>query len=133
MTEELAPNTENARIPKVFLINYSGHDFSPAKKWGEIEIITSGFVDPKLEDRTVFNILEPIHKNSHSEDWLVVGAGLALVNVMACILWMRKHGKLKMLLWNRKEGEESDYHEKIITDQYLDFMFEMFAKLESAA
>lgn len=115
------------KLSRVWIVNFAGHDFSPAKKWGEIAAVTTGYVDPALEDRVIYNIAKQIQESS-AEDWLCVGSGLAIVNVIVSLLWLKKHKQIKMLLWNRKQGSESDYIEKIVTENHLEFLFETMDK-----
>lgn len=103
---------------KVYIVNFAGHNYQQAEEYGEIVPVTIGYVSLGSMDRILFDIITGI-KDSSPEDWLLP-SGLIPVNLMAGAIWMRMHGKLKMLLWDRKPPV--GYREMKFDADHVDFL-----------
>lgn len=84
----------------VWIVNFSGHDYSDAERFGEIEFITQGYVPRDRLDRMLGTVAERI-ANSGPNDWLLP-SGLIPLNVLAGACWLKKHDTLRLLLWDDK-------------------------------
>lgn len=102
-------------MPKVYVVNFAGHDYRPAKKWGDLQNVTTGYVSSRF-DRLMYLIVEGL-KDSTPDDWLIP-SGMLVANMIAAYVWARKHGELKMLIWNQKEG----YVECRVGPDHLDYL-----------
>lgn len=85
------------RPPFVFITNKSGHDFSPATKFGELRFLTVGSVD-KYNINTLYGEIIDGLEGSTDRDFLMVSS-LTVLNVVAAAILARKYGKLNLLLY----------------------------------
>ena len=74
------------------------HDYSDAKRYGELKLLTQGSIDSvnleDIEDRFREKMAE-----SHSEDWVLV-SGAPLLNIIAAAVMLEKHGRVQLLQWD---------------------------------
>ena len=92
------------REPQVWIVNESGHDYSRAKSFGELGKLTLGDVNPLQLDRLNWHLARGVVKFTDSEDYLLI-SGTPVLNAMAVHLWLRHHGKCKILQWNAKNRD----------------------------
>lgn len=96
----------------VWIVNYAGHDYSPAKSFGELEFITRGYVSRGSVDRFNSIVAESIAQ-THPDDWLLP-SGLMPLNVLAGTFWFVKHGELRLLIHDQKED---DYRPLVLSEE----------------
>lgn len=106
-------------MSKVWVVNFAGHDYRKAEKYGEVVSVTSGYVSMGSLDRVLFDVIDKL-KNSSADDWLLP-SGLIAVNLVAAAVWLRMHGGLRMLLWDRKYDT---YRQMIATGEHIDYLIE---------
>lgn len=104
-------------MAKVYIVNFAGHDYRSAEKWGELKILTTGYVTNRF-DRLTWQLVDGL-KESTEEDWLIP-SGMLSANMIAAAIWLRKHGELKMLVWDAKKG----YIECRLGPEHLDYLIE---------
>jgi len=102
-------------MSKVWVVNYAGHDYSDAERFGELAFITKGYVSRGHLDRLLYEVAEGVAKSKPS-DWLLP-SGLITLNVLAAACWLHKHQHLRLLLWDNKR---SQYREMKIREGQLD-------------
>ena len=85
-------------MAKVFIVNKSAHDFSEAKQYGDIIFMTEGSMNRYACNDMHRKFSEKL-KSSKSNDYLVLCA-LNIMNSIACSVFVHKHGKLNLLLFN---------------------------------
>ena len=85
---------------KVFVVNKSSHNFSPALKFGELIYLSEGPMNRYSTNNMVREFKE-IMENS-SEDDYIVPCSLNVMNSIACAIFAHLHGRLNLLLF--KEG-----------------------------
>lgn len=88
-------------MSKVFIANYSAHDYSSAEQYGEIHYITKGYVSFYSLDRVRVGITQNILKTS-PDDYLLL-SGTSLICTMAGMIWILIHGKINILTWDSKK------------------------------
>ncbi len=85
----------------VYVVNRSCHNFNKATAYGDIKFMTVGSIDKfnltKMH-RTFFKYL----KDSDKQDYIVI-SGLTNMSVIACGIFVNKHHRLNLLLWNQKK------------------------------
>ena len=108
---------------RVFVTNYTEHDYKPAEQYGELVFITKGYVSFKNLDRLKSTIYEGL-KDSTEEDWLCI-SGHGVLSALACVIWFAKHGKINMLIYDTKTKQ--DYKELFVTKERLQTMFEVLS------
>jgi len=97
---------------RVFVTNYAGHDYSALNKYGKQMFITKGFISFQGLDRVKFQVAQGMLEST-SEDWLAL-SGTNILNVIAAVLWFNKHGKVKVLNYDK---ESRQYRELILTGE----------------
>ena len=88
-------------MPKVFIPNRGGHDYSDAARFGEIIFITEGLLDP-TKTGLMYRQLVHALKDSRSDDFLLL-SGLPILNTMAGAIMGRMHGVLNLLVFHYGE------------------------------
>ena len=86
---------------KVFIVNKSAHDFSPANKYGDIIFLSEGPMNRYATNHMV-RLFSDVMKNSNKEDH-IVPCSLNVMNSICCAIFAHKHGRLNLLLF--KNGE----------------------------
>ena len=87
-------------MPKVFIVNKSSHDFSPATQYGELVFLSEGPMN-RYATNNMHREFSSAMKDSSEHDH-IVPCSLNVMNSIACALFARKHGRLNLLLF--KEG-----------------------------
>jgi len=82
---------------KVFVINKSGHDFSPAKRFGDLVYLSEG-VFPKYNISHMYRIFTTGLMHSHPKDF-ILQTSLPIMNIVACVIFALKHRRLNLLLF----------------------------------
>ena len=85
-------------MPKVFIPNKGSHDYSEAKKFGELSFVTSGMMNPYNVGKLV-RCWERALRYSDKDDYIVV-TSLPVICMIGAALFARKHGKLNLLLFS---------------------------------
>ena len=114
-------------MSKVWVVNFAGHDYRKAEKYGEVVSITAGYVSMGSLDRVLFDVIDKLKKSS-AEDWLLP-SGLIAVNLVAVAVWLRMHGELRMLLWDRKYDT---YRQMKATGEHIDYLIESLSNDQHA-
>jgi len=86
---------------KVYVVNKSSHDFSPAEKYGKLIFCTEGRMNRFAVNDMVRSFKEAF-KGSKKDDYILL-CSLSVMNSIACSVFARKHGTLNLLLY--KDGE----------------------------
>ena len=102
----------------VWIVNYAGHEYLPAVRYGKFKNITKGYVSFQSLDRVKFQIAEAII-DSKADDYLLL-SGTTTICVIAAIVWYQMHKKIKILNWDKKaNNNQGDYKEMTITSENL--------------
>lgn len=92
-------------MPRLLATNFSnvGYDELEKEYGTTVEVLTTGFIDianpagiKRIHDKVM-----PIIKSASPEDFLVI-SGAAGISIIISHLWIRYHGVLKMLTFNRR-------------------------------
>lgn len=89
------------RKANVYIINRSGHDFSPAQHFGNLIFLTDGLLD-SYDSNKHFREIWDILKDAQPFDYLLI-TGLASCNAIAGWIMGRLNFPLKLLIW--KDGK----------------------------
>lgn len=88
-------------MPKVFIINDSGHDYTEAKKFGELVFLTTGTVASYDANKNYRQIVDKL-KQAKQEDFILI-TSLASLN---CIVgWIIGHLNLPLNMLLFKDGK----------------------------
>ena len=88
-------------MAKVYVVNKSSHDFSEAKKFGQLVFCTEGRMN-RFGTNDMLRKVKDAMRDSEKEDYILL-CSLNVLNSVACSIFARKHGTLNLLLY--KEGE----------------------------
>lgn len=87
-------------MAKVFVVNKSSHDFSRAKRFGELIYCTEGRFNRFATNDMIRKFNEAM-ENSSKDDYILL-CSLNVMNAIACAVFASKHGTLNLLLY--KDG-----------------------------
>lgn len=104
-------------MPTVWVVNFAGHNYQEAERWGEIKYITIGYISQGSLDRLIYSVVTKL-KDSKPDDF-ILPSGLLVLNVLAGILFWHRHKRLNLLVWDRKN---STYRELKTTPDHLSFL-----------
>jgi hypothetical protein len=93
-------------VPSVFIVNDSGHDFSAARKYGELITLSRGKVN-RYHITKMLRTFADLN-NSAPGDFLLP-SGPMIMNCIACAMFAAKHGRLNLLLFRMAENGEQYY------------------------
>lgn len=91
----------------VYITNKSAHDFSKAKRFGQLRYVTKGRIDRYNINDMHRQALDTL-KNSAPEDY-IVPCSLSTLNTIVCCTFVHLHGRLNLLLF-----KNNDYLERNI-------------------
>jgi hypothetical protein len=106
-------------MPRVFVTNFAGHDYSKAEKFGELNWVTRGYISFHSLDRVKYRICEEVQKST-SEDWLLL-SGIPVICVVAALYWYHLHKKVKLLVHDKKS--DGEYRELVVTEKNFHDLF----------
>jgi len=89
-------------MPKVYIVNKSFHDFTEAKKYGELIFLSEGSMD-RYEINNMARQFKEAFKDSLSTDFIVL-CSLNSMNAIACSIFAVMHGTLNLLLFKQGKG-----------------------------
>jgi hypothetical protein len=85
---------------KVYVVNKSGHDFTPAIEYGELVYLSEGSMN-RYKVASMYRTFVDVMQDSHPDDYILL-TGLSSMSAIACSIFAYKHGKLNLLLF--KDG-----------------------------
>lgn len=88
-------------MPKVYVPNNSGHDFSKAEDFGELVFITKGTIE-RFKINNMYRAVVDALEDSTPEDYIMV-TGLTQINVVLTSVFSWKHSRLNLLIYDSKE------------------------------
>lgn len=94
-------------MPKVFIVSGSAHDFSPAKKFGRLVVLSEGPIN-RYSVNNIHRQFYSILQHSKEDDYILV-CGLSIMNAIASSIMAALHGRINFLLFR-----QGDYLERNI-------------------
>lgn len=82
---------------KVYVVNLSAHDFSPAEEFGELVFLSEGPMN-RYSVNNMYRLFESLMKDSSPDDY-IVPCSLNVMNSIACAIFAHRHGRLNLLLY----------------------------------
>lgn len=95
-------------MPQVYIVTTSNHDFTDAKRFGEITFIKDGCL-PRYQVQQMVRVFQPIIDHSSPSDY-IMSTGLTVAQNILCSMFSLKHKKLNLLIHNGKNR----YVERVI-------------------
>lgn len=84
--------------PTVYATSKGSHDYTSAKFFGDLVFMTDEKLD-KFNTSHMTRCLKPFVNQSHPEDYLLL-SGLPTLNAVATAMFVAKHGRLNLLLFD---------------------------------
>lgn len=84
-------------MPKVFVVNKGGHDFSAAKKWGDVVFLTEGTFSACAVS-SMYRNFSMAFRESSPDDYILL-AGPSVMCSVACACFAYLHGCLNLLIY----------------------------------
>lgn len=84
-------------MPKVYIVNKGGHDYSAAERFGELQYITEGTL-AKYDVGQMFRECNKALSDSDPDDYIMLTSLTTLCSV-ACAIFAYKHGRLNLLIF----------------------------------
>jgi len=100
-------------VPNVYVPNKSIHDFSAAEEFGNLVFLSEGNVK-KYATNLIYRQFNKILRKSEPDDYLLV-TGLTTLNLVACHILTKLHGRVNLLLFKPGKGGKKEYLERIIS------------------
>lgn len=92
---------------KVYIVNKSTHDFSSAKKYGQLIFMTEGRMN-RFATNDMARKFSDAMRNSEKGDY-IVPCSLNVMNILAGAIFAQKHGTLNLLLFKNGEYIERNH------------------------
>lgn len=99
-------------MPRVYIVNNGGHDYSDAIRYGELVFCTEGTVNKFNTSQMVRQFTEAF-RDSEPEDYIVL-TSLSIMCSIACSIFARKHGRLNLLIFKFDESGKGGYVERTV-------------------
>jgi hypothetical protein len=99
----------------VYVLNKSAHDYSDAKRFGELVFCTEGSLD-KLDLQQMFREMNSALEDSLPEDYILLTSLTSLCSV-ACSIFALKHGRLNLLIHTRDGYVDRSLHFSGLVEQ----------------
>lgn len=95
---------------KIFIPNHGFHDFAGAEKFGELHVLTKGKQN-LLSIGRMAREFESVIQDSSPEDAIMI-CGPAVMSVILCALFARKHDRLNLILYHQARTGNFIYRER---------------------
>lgn len=83
----------------VYVTNLGGHDYSDAKRFGNLVFLTSQGFNPKDLDRVSFLLAEKLENFDPDQDYFLP-VGQDLIILTAFYILAQRHSKFNVLFWD---------------------------------
>ena len=88
-------------MPTVYIVNKSGHDFTPASDFGELRFMSEGTMH-RFAVSEMYRVFAKELKDSKKEDYLLL-TSLTTMSVIAAACFTYIHGRLNLLMYDTKK------------------------------
>ncbi len=107
-------------MSKVWIVNYAGHDYRDAERFGELTNLTEGTINPLRVDRLMVSMAYGIGKLADESDFLLI-SGTPTLNALAAMLWLRRFNSINLLQWN---AQTKRYEQSYIAGDHMDILLD---------
>lgn len=99
-------------MPNVYIPNKGCHDFSIAKKFGNLITLTQGKVNTSAMGK-MYRLFESAIATSNPDDFIII-AGPATLSSLLCAMFAVKHGQVNMLIYQLGSDKKGHYRKRTI-------------------
>lgn len=89
-------------LKTIWVTNKSGHDFSPAEKFGRIEYLTEGILPSKFSINMLYRMFTEKMANAKQDDYILMSGPSSALSVAVAIM-AAKHGIVNLLIHDTKD------------------------------
>lgn len=102
----------------VYVTQSNGHNLTQAEHFGEIRFVALNSINPRFQDRMVYDALKVLRFFRPEEDYLLVAGQRSWETVCVWALTMLCPSGFRVLLWDNKTRQyvEHDYTQKQFHD-----------------
>lgn len=86
-------------MAKVYIISKSSHDYREAEKYGKLVFLSEGRMN-RFCTNNIARQFEELMRESNPEDY-ILQTGLTVMNMIATAIFVAKHKRLNILLYDR--------------------------------
>lgn len=97
---EVSAKLEDFERPTVWIVQDTGHDFTPAEEHGTVEVINDRTIN-RFAVAKMLDLIETRLENAKPTDY-ILPTGLTILSCLACAYFARRFGRLNVLLYNTK-------------------------------
>ena len=90
-------------MPRIYITNRGGHDFSAAKRYGDFIFMSEGEQNP-FQVAKISREQAEFLQDSSPEDYILI-SGLPITTAIAAMILGRKHGRVNFLQHNARTGK----------------------------
>ena len=105
-------------MTRVFIPNKSGHDFEPAKRYGELIYVSEGYQD-KHATSTMQRLWQVALKDSEPKD-IIMMAGFGHMQALGCAMFGHMHGRINILIFDPDRKAKYLLREHVIEEEEKD-------------
>ena len=98
-------HVSNLNRARVFVIGPGGHDYTPAKRFGDIIHILSSRINPYRTDELALQLWDVLQQHRISADDYVVFGGNAVLNAIAVAVVQQLFGRVRVLIYGAKNHD----------------------------
>jgi len=95
-------------MKRVYVLNMAAHDYSDARRFGELVYCTQGSID-KLDTSQMYREMFDAFDGSQEDD-LIMLTSLASLCSVACSIFAVRHGRINLLIHTRDGYVERSIH-----------------------
>lgn len=85
-------------MPKVYVTNLAGYDYSPAEIYGDMIYMSRGYIKPQDLNKQIIKV-QAIISESERDDFLLL-SGNNLICALALQHWMTIHNACQIIHWD---------------------------------
>lgn len=90
-------NIKDSELPKVFICNQSGHDFSPAERYGSLEYVTKGMIN-RFSVNYMARAWASALQRSKPNDYILI-TSLTILTCIGCAIFGHLHSSINLLIY----------------------------------
>lgn len=94
------------RAPRVYIMNNGGHDYSGAKKYGDLVFITDELID-REDTAQMYHVVDIAMRDSTADDYILISSLSSMCSI-ASGYFSALHGELHLLIHSRGEYVSRD-------------------------
>ena len=113
--------SKKSKVPTVYIVNSSGHNYEPASRFGRFSTLTEGRVNIFSTERLLSEFKRDM--DGVTTDDCILLSGNAILNILAAIVMLKKTGAINLLIYDAARRE---YVLREITEDVINLDLEAF-------